>query len=121
MHQGVVGDAVVEIVQLFLVGQVAIDEEVSHLHERCLFRQIFNGVTTVAQDPIFAVQVGDATLCGSRVLEPWVQGDVSRGATKLGDVNGLFIFRPSDDREFVFLSVQNDACGLTHGFAVREN
>ena len=115
MHQGVVRDAVGEVVEFFLVGQIPVDEEVGHLHKGCLFRQFLNGVTAVAQDAVLSIEVRDAALGRTRVLEARVHGDVPGGAAKLRNVDGFLVFSTRQNGEFVFLSFQDKACSVTHG------
>ena len=63
----------------------------------------------------FTIQVGDGTLRRTCVLETIIQGDVTRLGTKLRNINRFFVLTSFNDRKFVFISIENEACCFTHG------
>ena len=86
VQQRVAADALVELGELVLGRQLAVDEEVGHLEEARLLGQLLDRVAPVAQDALVAVDVGDRARAGGGVDEPDVQGDVARLLEELGDV-----------------------------------
>ena len=118
VHNGVARDAVVEVLELFLVGEVAVNQQVGHFDEGGFLSQLFNGVASVAQHAILAIEVRDAALGGARVFKTGVHGDVPSAATQFGDVDRFLVFRAGDDRELVFLAIQDHACSFAHGNVV---
>ena len=107
MHQGVVRDAVLEVLELLGIRKVAVDQEVRDLNERSVFGQFFDGVTAVTKDSVFPVEVSNGTLRGSGVFESVIQRDVTRLHAQLGDVNGFLLFRTFDYWEFIRFPIQN--------------
>ena len=74
VDERVVGDLVHPGVHLRLGGERAVDEEVGHLEEAGLLRQLLDRVAAVLQDALVAVDVGDRAATGRRVDEAGVVG-----------------------------------------------
>ena len=81
VEEGVDPDVVVERVQLLLVRQFAVDEEVAHLVEGGVLREVRDVVPAVAENPVRTVDVGDV---GERRAGVDVAG-VDRGEAGLGE------------------------------------
>ena len=99
VQQGVAADLLVELVQLGGRGQVAVDQQVGHLEEAGVLRQLLDGVPAVAQDARIAVDVGDGRggCCG--VHEAGVKGDSAGLLQQLGNVVTFVSFNNLDARE----------------------
>ena len=59
--------------------------------EVCLFGQFLNGVSPVAEDPLFAIQEGYGAFTGTRVLVSGVQGNQPRIGPECFDVYRQFV------------------------------
>src|SRR5687767_12217849 len=59
VHVGVVRDVVHELIVLALAGELAVSEEPRNLEEGRAFRELLDGVASVAEYPLVAVDVGD--------------------------------------------------------------
>jgi hypothetical protein len=66
-----------ELLQLLLRGQLTVDQQVRHLDERRVLRELFDRVTAVAQDSLFTVDVRDRRSRGAGVDETRVVRDVT--------------------------------------------
>ncbi len=73
----VLAHPLLEVGELGGRGEVAVDEEVGGLEERRVLRELLDGVSPVAQDPLVAVDVGDRARAARRVDEATVEGDVA--------------------------------------------
>ncbi len=71
----VAADPVLELGQLVLRRQLAVDQQVGHLDEGGLLGQLLDGVPAVAQDAGVTVDVGDRALARGGVDEAGVVGD----------------------------------------------
>ena len=60
MHHRVIGDISDKFIQLRLRWQVSVQQQVADFHERALGRQILDIVTTVHQDTLIPVNIGQA-------------------------------------------------------------
>ena len=67
-----------ELLQLRRGGKLAVEQEVGHLGEGGLLRQLLDGIAAVAQDPLLPVDEGDGAPAGAGVLVALVQRDVAR-------------------------------------------
>ena len=72
VHERVIRHLVHPGVVLLLGGQVAVDQQVGHLEEGGLLRQLLDGVPAVLQDPLLAVDEGDRAATGGGVGEAGV-------------------------------------------------
>ena len=109
VHQRVVGNAILERIELLRRGQLSINQEKSDLKKGCVFRELINAVATVMQDAILAVEKCDGALGRSRVFVAQIQGDIPCLTPQVGDVDGLLVLASRDYGEFVFLAFQDDA------------
>ena len=62
VHQGMLGDALLEIGELLSIWQIAVDEQVGNLEEGSIFCQLFDGISPVAQNPLLTIEEGNGTL-----------------------------------------------------------
>ena len=116
VHEGVHLDAAFKPIEPLLIGQVAVDQEVGHLHKGRLLGQILNAVSTVAQDALLAIEEGDAAQRRPRVLESAVERDEPRLSAELGDVQRHLAFRSPNNGQFNFLVFEGQAGVFTHGY-----
>ena len=70
VHERVVGDLVHPRVVLVLGGQLAVDEQVGHLEEVRLLRQLLDRVAAVLEDPLVAVDEGDRARHEAVLMNP---------------------------------------------------
>ena len=106
VHLGVIKDAGLESVQLGAGRELTVNQQVSGLDERRLLSEFFDGVTTVAQDALLAVDEGDLGLTGARVGIAVVEGDVTCFVAQLADVYAAFLLGTDNDGKDDFLIVQ---------------
>ena len=62
VDHGVQHDTAFELGQLFPVGQLAVQQQVSHFQERGLLRELVDRIAAMQQDAFVAVDIGDAAL-----------------------------------------------------------
>ena len=115
VHERVVGDLVHPGVVLLLGGQRAVDEEVGHLEEVGLLRQLLDRVAAVLEDALVAVDERDGRAARGGVHEAGVIGGQTRllvGETDLSQVLGRD--RVVGDRDVVLLTgpVVGDSQGI---------
>ena len=67
MDKGVTHDASCPNVELFLGGQLAVDQEVRDLQEARVLRQVLNVVASVAENALVAIDVRDGGPTDSRI------------------------------------------------------
>ena len=63
VQHGVVRDVVDPVLQFFLGGQFAEEQQVGDFQERAVLGQNFDGIAAIAQDSLVAVNVGDRCSC----------------------------------------------------------
>ena len=61
--------------QFFAARQLAVDEQIGDLGETRFGRQLFDRISTISQDALFTVKVGDGTFTGSGIEVAVVEGD----------------------------------------------
>src|SRR5438105_2029382 len=66
------GDGPNPFAGLIRIGQLAVDQEISHLQETASLRQFLDWVTPVAQNAALAIDVGDGAAAAGGVEECWV-------------------------------------------------
>ena len=102
VHVGVVGDLVGPRRRLFLVRQLAAQQQPGHVQEGRAARQFLDRVTAVAQDALVAVDEGDGAAAARGVLEGGVVGKQSE--VVIGGLDLPKVDRADsavDDRDFV--------------------
>ncbi len=87
VQHGVIGDGVLEVVLLLLLWQLAMQQEVAHLHKVAVLGQILDLVAAMQEDAFFAVDEGDGGLAARRRGEARVVGEHPGLAIELADVN----------------------------------
>ena len=100
VNHGVIRQLVTELIQLVLGGQFAEQQQVSHLHEGALFRQLLDRVAAVAENPLVAVDEGDLAGAAGRCRVPRVVGEIVEGRRLRLDVQSGFTLGTLDDRQF---------------------
>jgi hypothetical protein len=68
-------DAHAEIGKLLLIGKLAVVEEISHLDERTLCRQLLDGIAAIQQDALIAIDVGDTAFGTGRRHETRIESE----------------------------------------------
>lgn len=114
VHQRVVSDVAFELIELLLVGQLAVEEQVGHFDEAGLFRELIDGIAAVAQDAQLAVEEGDGAGGGAGVLIAEVERDVAGLVAQFADVDRLLAFAAREYGELVGLAVEDDLGLLAH-------
>jgi hypothetical protein len=98
VQHGVAVEQLREARQLRLVGQLAVEEQVGHFHERAGLGQRVDVIPAVAQDPLLAIEEGDAALTGAGVAEAGIVGDQAGVGPQLADIDRAFLFGSLVDR-----------------------
>jgi len=93
-------------------GHVAVDQEIGDLHEARVRGEILDRISAVAQNPFFAVQIGNGTFAGSGVDIPVVQSDGAGFFAQGGDVDPEFMLTAGDHRELVGLAAEVERCDV---------
>jgi hypothetical protein len=75
VQHGVVGDVVVEFDLLFSVWQIAIEQEIADFEEIRVFRQLFDRITAMEENPVIAVNIGDLGFATARRDKSWIVGN----------------------------------------------
>ena len=73
VKQCVVTNLIVERLELFGRGQLAVDEEPGNFEERRLLSQLIDWVATIAQDSLITIDECDCRLGGGSVDKPVVE------------------------------------------------
>ena len=89
VHHGVARDGVVEILELLLGRQLAVQQQVADLDEVGLLRQLFDRVAAIEQDALVAVDVGDAGRAVGRRGEARIVGEAAGVAVQPADVDDV--------------------------------
>jgi hypothetical protein len=96
---GVVGQAVAELLQLGLVGQVAEYQEPHDLDEARMLGELLDRDAPVAEDPLLAVDEGDTALARTGIPKAGIEGDQAGAVAELGNIQGLLALGALDDRQ----------------------
>ncbi len=112
---------VVEVGQLVLGGQFAVDQQVRDLEEVGLLRKLLNRVSAVAQDACFAVDVGDRRLRAGGVHESGVVCDGTGGFQQRTDVEAIVALNGALDGELKLVVLVRQLRGslLSHRFSFK--
>ncbi len=94
-----VGDDVDELVELFLVGQLAVQDQVRHFQEAALLGELLDGVAAVLQYPLVAVDVSDAGAAARRGHEAGVVSELPGLGVERADVDHIRAHRAGEHRE----------------------
>ena len=119
VQHGVVGDVVHPVVQLFLGGQFAEQQQVGDFQEGAALGENFDGISAIAQDALVAVDVGDGALARRRVHERRIVGHqpeiVGAGfdLPQIHGPDGAVVDR--DGIGFVGAIIGDGECVLWHG------
>ena len=88
-----------EVAPLLLVRQFAVDQQIGHLDEHGLADQLLNRNPPVAENPLLAVDEGDAAVAGGGVHEARVKRDVTGFTAQRTDIDTLLAFRTDHHRQ----------------------
>ena len=103
--------------ELFVRGQMAVDEQVGRLREGAPLAQLLDGNAAIAEDALLAVEKGDRALRGGGVHEGGIESDQTGFRAQVGDFDSLLALRPLDHLQLHLLLACDDADGLGHGLA----
>ena len=90
-------------------GQLAVDQEIGHLHIVGLRGEVFDRVAAVAKDPLFTIEVGDGAGGGAGVDVALVEGDRAGGGPEPRDVEGPLPLGADDERNLGRVAVDLEA------------
>jgi len=76
MEHGVVRDVRSEFIELLWRGQFAVDQQVARFEEIAFFGELFDGVSTVAENSAIPVEIRDSAARRAGVCVALVEGDV---------------------------------------------
>jgi hypothetical protein len=98
--------ALVEVVALALVGQLAVEQQVTGVEVVAMLGQLLDGVAAVEQLALVAIDVGDGGLAGRGGHEARVVGEHAGLRVKLADVqhvrpNGALVDRQIEARRAI--------------------
>src|SRR6267143_5389783 len=71
----VMTDAAGEFIELPPVRQLAVQDEIAHLHETALLGELLHGVSPVEQQPCVTIDVGDAAFAGGGYRESGIESE----------------------------------------------
>ena len=91
--------------QLFLIRKFTVNQEPSGFRESRLFCKIFNGVSSVAQHTMFAIDERDRAFGATGVQVTVIQRDKARTLAERTDIETVLAFSAINDGEFVAFSV----------------
>lgn len=81
---------ILEVVQFFLVGEMAVDQQKRGFNEVAVFRQLFDRYAPIQQDAFLSIQKRDLALAATGTDETGIIGDQSGRGLQAGDVYRLF-------------------------------
>ena len=121
VQESVFGKERTEASELFRSRELTVNQEPGGLGEGRLFGQVFDGVTSVAENALLAVHVGDGALGAARVQVAVVKRDKSRFLAEGTDVETMFVLGAFNDGELETLSVvfQGRFVGHLYSLGVR--
>lgn len=98
VQQRVLGDLVLERGQFVDRRQLAVDQQIRHLDKAGPLGELLDGIAAVAQNALFAVEVGNGGLVGRGVAVAAVQSHQTGLGPQLPDVEALVADRAVDHR-----------------------
>jgi len=110
--------AIVEILLLRLGRKFAVKQEVAGFEEVAFFRQLFDRVAAVFENPRVAIDIGDLRLAAGGGSEAGIVGKHSGLAVELGDVDYIRPNGAAQNREIVGLVADRQRCGFGVGCCV---
>ena len=93
---------VAEIVQLRLGGQLAVDQQIAGFDEIAALGQLLDRVAAVAENALLAVEKCDGAGGRSGVHVTVVHRDQAGRGPELGNIDGGFLLRAGNYRQFEF-------------------
>ena len=116
VQHAVVGQLLAELAELLAIGKLAKDQKICSLDKCRFLGEFLDGITAIAQNTVFAVEIRDATRRGARVAKPRVEGDVARFTAQLANIDRPLVLCSNHDVEIVLFSVKDQFCGIGHAF-----
>ena len=101
MEARIVQNLLRERAHLFASGKFAVDYQIRRFDERRIFGKHFDWNTPIAENALFAVDVGNFALARTRVCETLIERDIARLRAQFGNVYGLVARRALYDGELV--------------------
>ena len=117
VHHRVVGDFVLELVELRGVRQLAVHQQVADFQEIGVLGQLLDRIAAIHQDAGVAVDVGDRAAAAGRRHEARVVGEVAGFLVELADVYARRTDRAGVHRQFHALA----GGGEDHALVVRHD
>ena len=114
VQQGVFGQKCAEMAELFLVWKFTVNQEPCRFGEGSLFGQVFDGVTSVAENTMFAIHIRDGTLGATGIQVAVVERYEAGILAEFAHVKAVLMFGTLNDGEFVTLSVVIQGCNIGH-------
>jgi hypothetical protein len=122
VHHRMHGDGAVESLHLLLRRQFAVKQQVTHLQEIRMRRELVDRVAAVKQNAFVAVDEGDLAFAACRGCEAGIVGEHIRLAIKLADVDHVRAFMAGENRKLVFpVAVGQLGCAGGSGFACSDD
>jgi len=89
VQHGVMGDGALELSLCRGVRQLPVEQEVTHLQEPGLLRQLLDGIAAIEELALVAVDVGDLGLAARGGGETGVEGEIPGLLIELADVDNV--------------------------------
>ncbi len=99
VHHGVTGYGALEFGELGLGRRLAVEQDVADFEVVGLFGQLGDGVTTVQQDTLIPVDIGNGGLARTGRHEARVKGEIPL-CTQFSDINDIRSDCSGEDRQF---------------------
>ncbi len=122
VDHGVAADRGLELFQLALVRQLAVEDQVGHFDEGGVGCQLFDRVAAIQQHALVAVDVGDGALGGAGGGEPGVIGEQVHLVVDLANIGARRSERARHQRQLDFFSgfVVEQAVAVRHDRNLRQ-
>ena len=88
---------------LLRCGQLTMHNQIGGFDKVGFFGKLFYRITAITQDACFAIDKSNAAFAGTRVSITFIVGNKRGVLAQTGNIYGLLILGPDDDREFDFL------------------
>ena len=89
-----------KIFQFLRGGKFSLDQQVTDLNKIAIQGQFLNGIASISENPLFAVEKRNGTASGSSVDISFIQRDQASFASEFTDIQPGFVFRTDHDRKF---------------------
>ena len=92
--------------------QAAVNQQIGGFDKGQFFSHLGDVKAAIAQDALVAVNVGDGTGAGTRILITVIKGYAAGLCMQIGDVDRALLLGSRDQREFILVAVDDDFCCL---------